>query len=629
MAQKDLEYRIKWLTDTASLQATIQGAQKVENTIETGFQQIVSAARKGELSIKEVRQALRQVGASDNEINAIVGTLRAADQQADELAESVERVDRALDKAGSRRINLGGALDSTDTLGRVGGQIFSGLGNSEAANVAGLVGDVAGSFTTLNPILAGTVLVGGAVSLIFADIQRKLEEAKEAGQEYIDSQTQVNDLISGGATSDDIQKRIGDIEGQRAGLQESLDLLQGYQDKLIDTRDKFSGDGIGGQLIATAAIYDELEAATGGYIGSQAELSAAIEEAQQRIDATTGPLALLNIALDNNATAANDAVAAAETFKERFADGIRGLAGDVEDFFSRAADAYAAGQERLSEQTDAYVDALKEEGEIRDKIAKITRQIADIQLETATKVLAIETERDERLAQLASEYGDKIGELTADGEEKRQQIIADSNDRIAKIQAASGVKLRNLVAQRDALAHFLEAQQATQQIQDEKDNAAKSLIEQEKAQTKQLDSQKKAYDKSLQAQNAAADKSIRAQYDASNRQLQTLFQQYNAEQVALDNLQVSLQNIALYGSNGQRVIHTQMWNDLASVAVVGAQNLVGAITGIFAGGGSSQFPTLTSTYGAAIPSTQQSFDRQFDRRMAETLGIGYGQIRGY
>lgn len=713
MANKNLDYTIRWQTDQAALNKTLQDAKRLDTTIDSGVDQFVAMAKRGELSMDQLRAALRDVArVGDAEIDKITQSLKEADAAAKQLQDTSET---GLITASGRALLKGereeGRFQSF-ALGTLGN--IPGVGGSDAFGAASAVFDLVDALPNLQFALqavkasvienvaaigaTGVGLVGvlgiGALALkVITDAEAaRAEAARKAAAQLLSTAQQV----AGGATSADFRDQNTGLERQRTVLQEGQAALEDYRESIRLANDSY-GRGITTSeeyRNALAAINASLHDATGGVLGLKdgvgqsvsqvGDFNGVLDANQKNIDAVTSAIAANNIALVSQAVEENDAAARRAERDQRLIaseqaylaadqmtadqrqkhvdeiqkeidsyqflidngnltaattneliDRIRNL--NVEqtaykNTVQSTADVLAAAEaatKAVNDQTDAYSDALKEEGEIRDEIAAINRKIADIQLATAEKVLAIETERDERLAQITSEYADKRGELTADGEEKRQQIIADSNEKIAKIQRDSGRKLFNLVAQRDALAYYLESIQAAQQIKDEQDAASKSLEQQKKAEDKSFAQAQKAYDKSIQQQIAAADKSIRAQYDAANRQLQLQYSAQQAQQVALENLQISLQNIALYGSNGQRVIHTQMWNDLASFAYTGAQNVVGMFMAGLTGGGSSQFPTLTSTYGAAIPTTQQAFDRQFDRRMAETLGIGYGQIRGY
>ena len=624
MAQKkQLDYVISWQTDTAALNRTLQDAKRVETAVETGYEQIISAAKRGELSVNEMRLALQAVGQSDTQIDQVAASLRAADQQAEALADSANRVDDALDRASTRRVNFGNALEGADRLGSVGSQVFSGLGNSQLANLAGLVGDVAGSFTTLNPIIAGTVLVGGAASLVFGELSRNIEAAKDAAIANADLQEQNALLIASGATSNDVRDQLRNAEATKAYLDSQLAYLNELEAAGLAVSS--SGEPLEKIDAALGHIFDEFNRVTGLDVDWVGDMQVGIDALTAKSTQYGNQILNLNDLLTSGALDVNTAAAAFETFKDGLADGIRGLGSDVQDFFSQAAEAYAKGQEQLSQQTDQYFAALADEEKIRDRIADLNQQIAAVQLETAEKLLQLEQDRDERIAQIEADYVDKRGELTAEGEEKRQQIIADSNEKIARIQRDSGRKLFTLMAQRDALAYYLEAQQSAQQIKDEQDNAAKALEQQKKAEDKALAQAQKAYEKQLATAQSGYEKQVRALQDASSRQLNTLYQRINTEQVALQNLQIALQSIALYGSNQQRVIHTQMWQDVNYIAVSWASNTVNTLLSIFgnsggnSGGGGGGGGGTGGGFGI---SQAAAFNRQFDRRLNQTLRGG-------
>lgn len=704
MATKNLDYQIRWLTDQSSLNKTVQDAKRLETVVDTGFDQLVNSARRGELSIDELRLALRQVGSEEDEIDKITASLKEADAAAKQLASDTEG---GLITASGRSLLRGEREESrfqSFALGTFGD--IPGIGGSEAFGAASGVFQLVDALPNLDFAaksvvasikeniaqigLPGVGLIGGLglVAIGFKLLTDEANKNYEATIKLLDAQAQYFRLIQTGTTQTIAEQRAA-LEDQLSAARGNRDLLQAQSDAVnAALRERF-GDGqilnevaisfglIGGEVKGLRGELTDANAEVAGLEKQLRDLGVASNSAEVAANSLAAAqkaysdfLADQRVQTANNILAVDQMTAAERRLREervrrdlellqnqfndlslpaasRLALGVQFNALNNElMILANVTDTYADQLERekaakeaieeadeqriqaITDQTDAYFDALQEEGEIRDKISAINQKIADIQSETAQKVLQIEAEREERIAQITAEHTDKIGDITAEGEEKRRDIIADSAAKIEKIQRDSGRKIQNAIAARDALAAFQAALEANQQIQDEKDAAGKALLEQDKAQAKALDSQKKSYDKAIQAQNAAADKSIRAAQDAANRALQTQYAYLNAEQVALQNQQIALFNIALYGSSGQRIIHDQMWQDLNAIAVTWAANTVNSLQGIFGavfgggGSGGSSGNGFLGPNGVGFGASQQQFNRNFDRRYNETLTAG-------
>ena len=218
----------------------------------------------------------------------------------------------------------------------------------------------------------------------------------------------------------------------------------------------------------------------------------------------------------------------------------------------------AAREEAISEQTDQYFKALEKEGEIRNDIAEATQAIAEAEAEAQAKLTDLSEDRSQRLVDLEQDKAERI-----------ETIAQNSADRIAKIQRDLARSSFEAEAERDVLSK-VKAQQS----------AADALEDQQKADQRQQ--------QQLEKQLEKQERSINRSYERQQQQIiQSLAQQVNTQRQGLQQLNVDLQNaqfaqqaIALNGSNGQRIIHTQMWQDVYNIAANWAVNISNVVNGI-------------------------------------------------
>lgn len=257
-------------------------------------------------------------------------------------------------------------------------------------------------------------------------------------------------------------------------------------------------------------------------------------------------------------------------------------------------------KEALTERNDQLLDLIDEEVSLREEAFEIQQKILDIETERDARIREIEADRDERLL-----------ELTGDAEERRIEIIEDANERIAKIERDARRDIFNAVANRDAVA-----------LKQAEIRRADALEDQQKG----LDKSYKQVEKNLEKQEKALDKSYRKQVDnvqdSTNKQL-------NIQRRALYETEFAIASSVLaqrmHVENGFALMASGSaigMELLRNVVVTGIYNMAQQAASIFGSvfGGSSQFPTLTSTYPQAGMTSSQ-FNQQFDRRFNQTVNF--------
>lgn len=271
---------------------------------------------------------------------------------------------------------------------------------------------------------------------------------------------------------------------------------------------------------------------------------------------------------------------------------------EVTDTYADALEREKAAKQLVTDSYDQYFLALDLEAAAREQLIEISRQLAELEEETA-----------ERRAQAAEDRVERITDIEADAADRRTTIIADGLERINKIQRDAGRKQLSAIGLRDALALYEARLHAQDQLDDQKEQQEKQLKSVNDALEKQRRNIERQYEKQQESINRAYQK-----------QQERLNAAYQVQEVALNNAIAAQELIALNGVNGQTVIHTQLWTDLNSIAVTWAANTVNTLRSIFGviGGSGGVLP------GNAIPpggvpnfGSQSTFNRMFDNRFAD------------
>lgn len=675
MPEREARTVVGWKYDQASEQAVVTGTERVSaksvqaakdaNSAAVQFNTAAQAAAALGLNAEQMAQlGLKAETLANSEATAAQNQLVVEKQITAEQEKQLAANEKA---ARGNSLGIGGAdgkLSSGFGTLRAAGSAFANLGGGQGVTqIASIVG--------LGVELGALGLVAGGAAIVLKQLTAEQERQTKVYEARLDVERSVARDVAD-LTTQEVQDRLRaaqqrlEIDRDVANQQTANSLLyfnsligdglrmQGAIVGLDATYNAFQG-ALAKNAVAIAADEAEIAALTNALAeGKTAAANArAAEEllAKQRAEFSTYVAGIVKIETDAQtrqfALRVEIDQLTAEQREEKLAQDQRELdlinnrlrqgnltieaeanlrerQGELTEailFTSEVTDTYADQQARLAaniqavtDQTDAYFAALKSEETIRDRIADINSKIADIQLDRDTKILELERDRDERIAQIVAEGGDRRGEITADGEERRRDIIADSAEKIARITRDSGRALYNLVAQRDALGHALEKLRAADALADEKTAQGKSLDQQKKGESKALDQQGKAQDKQLDQARRGFERSQQAAFDNANRQLTSQFRAYEQERVALVNQQIATQSIANWGSNGRRIIETQLWQDINAVAVTWAANTVNSLRSILGVGGGSG----GSGGGSGVIGIAQ-FNRQFDRRFAQTI----------
>lgn len=402
------------------------------------------------------------------------------------------------------------------------------------------------------------------------ELKTAYDEAAKALQENIDLETRLTQGRSSGAfaTNDAIaaEEQLADI--RQRNNQQTITLV--------------------GQQLAQQgqdiARYNSMTAEERSKEAESIRINlSSLKQYRDSLDQTRSTLDPTSVAYDAYTQAINstDAEITRLTIQQNELAGIYSTTADIAEDLARQ-------QQALSDQTDNYLDALEREGEVRDQIAQITQDIADTLLE-----------KQQKLADAAADASDRIDQVEADAGERREQIAQDSADKIYKIERDFGRSRLNAIRDRDVDALIQARERRDDELEDQKKADEKALKQVDTALEKQEKSIKKSLDRQVQQ--------IEQSYD---RELAAKRRRLDQANVDLQNLLYAEQQIAMYGANNQRIIHTQMWQDVNAIAVTWAANTVNTLRSIFS-------QVMGTTGGSASPASMQYIDDRIRQRFAD------------
>lgn len=435
----------------------------------------------------------------------------ASNRSTSQSIDLLDRYRRAVDSAriseekrvGSVGAGTAGRLGQVDRFGRVGGQILGGLGANEAANAVNLVGDVADSFTLLNPVMLAVTAAGIGLAAVFGDIQRGIEAAKQAGIEFAQRQLTNQQLIESGATTADAQGLRDDAASRAQIFGEQVNQLSAIRNELeqirreagVATSANLSPTGLGFEGDRASQLFRQFQQITGITVRSVDEMNAALGGTVQNAITAAGEVLNYNQLLLGNAFQVNDIAQA----NERFTGVLGSLGGAVTTVIDAFNEAKQGANEAAQALTAYNSEKTKEIQLAREATAAAAAELRAQGLTDITNELfeaqtaVVEASNAERIAQeaLAAAQGkvtqnirefeiaaeQERAENIQDAGEQRAKIAQDTEDRILDIQRKAGRSILDAIGNRDALAARNAAENAKEQISDERREAQKRLRE--------------------------------------------------------------------------------------------------------------------------------------------------------
>lgn len=682
MNQATIENLLKWNTDLASvnqaLAANLKVVQSTEraatanagvvasSTAAAGATGLLSRAwDANSIAARGFLQELTQIQAAEAGLTAETVALTAAQKA---QAAFVTRqgagggLGRGITKAGRALFNLPDIGGVSTPVSRL---LIAGGGGIEAANLS--LAALGATAAVAVPLVLGLVAAAGELGKTSEESARRAKTFADAYSQALEAGTtaqvqelikrQQNEIAIAEATTKVLQQKAAEAPEQLANFLErsSQDLAQrlneaaggaAYNPDLLDTAQ--SQEAYNAQVEEQQKIIDQgkiaLEAynmvfgesiiATGNAADAEQELAdlrkqladarterevnqvnaelaaqrLTSEERQKRIAELGEEIAILRARSNAEDLSANTQLVLIGQLTDLEAE--YGALISVTDSYADRLARQAAYTQALSDQTDNYFDALEREVAVREDIAA---GISDINSTLA--------EEAQKLGALADDRRDKIIEAEQAASDKRIELAEDTADRIAKIERDFGRERLNDIRDRDVDALIRARVRAADDLADESKNADK--------QQERLDKQLAKQEASI---NTSLDKQVRQVQQAYDNELTIKRQRLQQSQTDLVNLLNAEQQIQQSGSNNQRTIHINMWNDLDRIANNGAlqlarsfaNGLVGAITsgvGLISDFGTPGNPLPPVTGTAAI--------RQIAQQEARNVFYGAYEATAY
>lgn len=639
MAQRDTRTRVGYDVDRASVNQVIIGNQAIRKSIE-GVNNVLGEMNPATAAgINMLMTRFDLLGRNIQDDRRIVQDLHDDLLKLDNVVVEPQVRVKQTGGGGGRDSN---GLERVDRASSVLSQVLSGAGMGEAANLTGLVADVASGAGSLGvmglAVAALTPVIGIATSAINKNIERETNRAQVIEQ--------VSQIISD-ATTQELDARIRgyqqEIEQRRLAIQIQEQESNRSAEYLANLND-FSTANL--SVVQSIPQVVDLINGMGAAAAKVDEQNQGIENAQYAIELLTRYRESETIATNDSAAAALEAADVerqlADARRDAFIDeakrGGQALADrannrlevdrmTAEQRQTRALElqrqismlaanqqfyanqqtteggyaAYLLGQQladmreeliRVTDTTYTYADGLEAEAVAKKAITDQTDNYFDS--------LTDEVKAQEKLFEARAEYTQAVTEgaakekeLLDETQDKREEIADETAERIADIEERSAKErykiLRDFnrawtsaVGERDALAGKQAKIAASDRLEDQAENDADALIKQKKATDKQL---------------AALDRSYDQQYA---RLIQSLNAEISIKQTAMNRAQIDVINaqnaqalIAAYGAGQQRQIHENMWSGINQTAVQWASNTVNTLRGImgaYTGSYATQYP---------------------------------------
>lgn len=562
------EILLKYTVDTASANRVRQSFTALEYELGDLRAELLGVGMSAQQGVTNLRQRFAQGETAIESMQGEVEQLRR-----DLLALDNVTVTPTVEVAGAGGGGLVGGLNTLDQIGRIGTQIGGGLGASALGNSVNLIGDVAGAAATMNPLLIGSAVAIGAVSLVTMELTNAYNDAREAAANYLAKQTEINLLLA--------QGDVESLEAQRRSLTEQLAAREATAEPLRALVDRFwelmqrSGSELGMTYYEITAelekIPRQIYELTNGRIDNIQAAGDELAQFDEETQNIAGDLAMVELGLQrvvNKVVEFGDKGAIAlDALLYKVSKGEKGVAATgIQGGIGSGMTSFASIQAQmdadlLSTRTGAYMEAVTQTVHAQESLTKAqnayneavtasAQRISDINAKLQSDLTAAETDRQTDLADAAREAGDQRIKIEEETGKERQRI-----------QKRFERSYNDAVAERDALA----AKRAEDQRNDDVDQLGDRYKDQLKTVDESLKKQQQVIDARYKAQvataNAAAQAAVRTEQQAAQARITVLQQGVQAAQVALVNAQ---QNEYLTRANfyNQSLSQAQVWANL-------------------------------------------------------------------
>lgn len=508
-------------------------------------------ARSLQVQIANAR-ALDQNSSFVNSLRADLGNLaeeqenlnrvqQQTNRTTDESIDLLDRYRRAVEQTGAaeaKRVGSVGAgtagrLEQVDRFGRVGTQVLSGLGQSDAANAVGLVGDVADSFTKLNPVMLGVTAVTTGLAVVYGHLRQETERVTTETAARIQAEAEAARFLAT-ATQTQTRERI-------QALQEQIRV----EEAILEARRREEAEARG-QLDA----FDALRLTLGIAYGEITAMTAATDESANEVrglhtelDVLTGSIQNLDPVLgllEDQLTQLEDFRSTVQYVNQLLYDEKQAQLEAAEAAAEEAAalrDANSEKQKSIElarEEAAIEAEKLRQQGitDTVDQLFKANEEILRLDQEDAEAAAALAKARSDASAAIQKLESDAEQERNAnlsEAEDQRAKITSESNDRILDITRKGNAMVSNAIGARDALAAYLAQQNAKEQIADEQKAQQKRLGDLDANLKKQNRLVDQRLQERLQIERQRAEQEIAVRFAAAQRALTNLDNALNAQ----------------------------------------------------------------------------------------------------
>jgi hypothetical protein len=609
LAEQKAITAVGFVTDTASV-------TKAAASYET----VGAAASKFSAEVLRLNPGLAALAAQEKAVaQHAAQSAQQIVQAQGEVAKSYDQVAASATKASDAQDGkIGGVRTGFNTLRAAGAAVSNIGGGSGVTQAASLIG-----LAELGPAAVAAGVLGVALHSVTAEMEKetealetRLDIERKGAREIADLTTQgIKERIEAARQQLAIDRGVSDKQTVNSALYFNTNLASNalalgralagldpvynaYQDALAKNKVALEGDQ------ALIDVFTDALNSNAGAVNTATEEQLDSAKRALEIDGLTREEREKHIAQNERDIATLTAMAESGTltgdaFNELLAQ-IYDLRIETEDL-QAATNTYAdqlerekAAKQLLVDQTDNYFDALDAEVKAHEDIFALETEIATARSEAVAKESA-----------LAKEAADKISDLETEAGEKRAEVVADGLNDIYKIERDFNRSRTDSVRERDVGALIKAREHAADQLED-----------QQKAESKQLKSVETALGKQEKAVKSSLDKQVATTEVALGKEVATKQRALQQAQVDLQNATFAAQAIALSGAGTQRVIHTQLWQDVNNIAVTWASNTLNTLRTIFGIGGarspyfSGTLPPVTGT---------AAFNRAVDTRIGNAL----------
>ncbi len=554
-------------------------------------------------ALASVSDELSNIGASASEIERV----------ADALAEAQDSASR-IDTSGLSVPTSGGGganrLDTLDRLGSAGSQILGGLGQGEAANVAGLIGDAVSATSLFGPAAAGVTIALGAATAAVSVYTNALEKSAERAGTYSDAVQQAFEAGTSAQINALIQQQENDLQVLEATRGALEDKASEARDQLAITLDDTSENltNFLNNLAGAPTDYSQfdLETSLEGYQRELGNVNADLDIGRIRLEAYRDILEGAGVATSDAEAAAAEAAAARDrqvqielsAAQEAEALTSEGRRERIQSLIQEREQLQAAAEmegisadykAQLLEQTDELnlrINVLSQDmdtaADSADRLAQAQAELKQIQ-ENASEATDMVFEANTKVTEAYKsaleatnaynkslfEHEAALNEIETNTLAKREELQSKADEDLLKSQAATQKKilditkktnatLSNAIAARDVLTYIMAKESQKDQLQQEEDSYKEREKELQATLRQQLADQDKANREAINRENQRWEQERQLRVRANQQAIADTQNAENAQRAVTQNSNVAQLALMEYRATGEASVYQRM-----------------------------------------------------------------------